>query len=44
MLRSPTHIQLEVTDKCNLRCQYCYRLDTNQSPKSNNLNDEGANH
>ena len=43
MLLLPTHVQLEVTDKCNLRCRHCYRLDTDQIPESKDLDDEGIN-
>ncbi len=40
MLRLPTHVQLEITDICNLRCKHCYRFDTSSMPKSNDLEDE----
>jgi radical SAM protein with 4Fe4S-binding SPASM domain len=37
MLKFPTHVQLEVTDTCNLRCYYCYHFNTKEMPKSNDL-------
>lgn len=39
MLQLPTHVQLEITDRCNLRCKHCYHLNTDEMPKSNDLDD-----
>ncbi len=40
MLQLPAHIQLELTDTCNLRCSYCYHFDTDEMPKSVDLNND----
>ena len=40
MYRLPTDVQLEITDKCNLRCRHCYHFDTDQMPVSKDLSDE----
>lgn len=40
MLRLPTHVQLEITDKCNLKCGHCYHFDTKRMPISQDLDDE----
>lgn len=40
MLQLPSHVQLEITDICNLRCEYCYHFNTNKMPKSNDLDDK----
>jgi len=40
MYRLPTDVQLEITDKCNLRCRHCYHFDTDQMPVSKDLPDE----
>jgi radical SAM protein with 4Fe4S-binding SPASM domain len=42
MLRLPAYVQFEITDLCNLRCQHCYRFDTNDMPVSLDLSDEGV--
>lgn len=39
-LRIPAHVQLEVTDLCNLRCRHCYHFDTDKMPRSKDLSDE----
>ncbi len=40
MYRLPTDVQLEITDKCNLRCRHCYHFDTDEMPVSKDLSDE----
>lgn len=40
MLKFPTHVQLEITDVCNLRCVHCYHFDINKKQKSKDLEDE----
>jgi len=40
MFKFPAYAQLEVTDKCNLRCRHCYHFDTKQMPVSKDLSDE----
>lgn len=39
MLQLPTHIQLEITDLCNLRCKYCYHFNTAKMPISKDISD-----
>lgn len=40
MLKLPTHVQLEITDICNLRCKHCYHFDTEKMPQSLDLEEE----
>lgn len=40
MLKFPTHVQLEITDICNLRCMHCYHFDTKKKQQSKDLEDE----
>lgn len=37
MLRLPTYVHYEITDKCNLRCLHCFHFDVDNMPKSINL-------
>jgi radical SAM protein with 4Fe4S-binding SPASM domain len=39
MLKLPTHVQLEITDVCNLRCKHCYHFDINKMPQTKDLSD-----
>ncbi|MEK7665079.1 MAG: radical SAM protein [Patescibacteria group bacterium] len=39
-LTRPLTAQLEITDKCNLRCRHCYHLDFNCKRDSKDLPDE----
>jgi len=40
LLKVPFQAQLEITDVCNLRCNYCYHFDTDNMPKSEDLSDK----
>jgi molybdenum cofactor biosynthesis enzyme MoaA len=38
--RRRMQIHLEITDKCNHFCEYCYRLDKNDERESHDTSDE----
>jgi len=40
LLKVPFQAQIEITDVCNLRCTHCYHFDTENMPKSKDLNDD----
>ena len=38
-LTRPLNAQLEITDKCNFRCQHCYHLNFDGNRKSRDVSD-----
>lgn len=41
-LTRPLTVQLEITDKCNLKCKHCYHLDFKCHKSSKDLSDEAV--